>query len=554
MIREQRIALLGLVLSLVFAILIFDTAEALAAPQNKTAPQKKTPPTSNQMTNIPYYTLRDGLSSTLTLNDLTQSAMPVTVMIYNEQGKGQMLKPITLEPHSFKQIELGNFVVGDDFSSGNVEIAFNGINMAVTSQVSVYSLQNRVSFESREADMMDFESSRLAGILSLPKGADGFLAVTNTAMTQVTVQLMIGSKKREIILLPRETNLVKLNDDASVNAFRATLVSLQHNGMPGDIVATGYALDMKDGYSSAFTMSDPANLRSSTLAGVNFRAGLPDPSEGFPDGTRFSSPLLLANVGAKPVNAKVSVDYTIREEAKLTSIDPKKPAPTDDKFSTVPVKQLTIAPGDVQRIELSDELAGLGITDSLEEAGVDISYDGTPGSLIGQLTSADQTGDYSFEVPIKDPADPSLMIESIYPWTIENGTDTVLHLKNTTDKNVNASGVLMFSDGRTYNLSRIALEPHQSIAIDMRKLKDSKQPDLLKQPFPAEEGHGLVSWHQVIPATMIGRAEQTNMKDGIARSFSCASGCCDYYQYEDSGARSLFADWARWRKRGVSGV
>jgi hypothetical protein len=49
--------------------------------------------------------------------------------------------------------------------------------------------------------------------------------------------------------------------------------------------------------------------------------------------------------------------------------------------------------------------------------------------------------------------------------------------------------------------------------------------------FSSRAVHGQLAWHQVTPATMIGRAEQTNVKDGIARSFSCNSGCCDYYSF-----------------------
>jgi len=75
-------------------------------------------PVMEQMTNIPYFTLRDGMSSTLTLNNLVSSPTPVTVTIYNEQGEGQVLKPITLDPHSFKEIKLGDVVVGDNFSTG----------------------------------------------------------------------------------------------------------------------------------------------------------------------------------------------------------------------------------------------------------------------------------------------------------------------------------------------------------------------------------------------------------------------------------------------------
>src|SRR6266576_1102943 len=153
------------------------------------------------MTNIPYFTLRDGMSSTLTLNNVGPSPTPVTVTIYNMEGKAQMLGPITLDLHSFKQIELSDVVVGDEFNEGNIEVMYNGIPMGVTCQVSVSNLDKRVSFESREQDMMDFNSAKLNGILSLAQpGAEGFLAVTNTSKNEVTVQVSIGSKQKIVRL------------------------------------------------------------------------------------------------------------------------------------------------------------------------------------------------------------------------------------------------------------------------------------------------------------------------------------------------------------------
>jgi hypothetical protein len=138
---------------------------------------------------------------------------------------------------------------------------------------------------------MDCESANLAGILSLPKGADGFLAVTNVAKNRITFQVTAGSLKKTVALFPRETQLIRLNEDELATP---TVVKLQHNGLPGDLIATGYVLNLKEGYSSGFAMSDPGIARSSTLAGAHFRAGRPDPSEGFPEDTRFRSPLLLA--------------------------------------------------------------------------------------------------------------------------------------------------------------------------------------------------------------------------------------------------------------------
>jgi hypothetical protein len=509
-------------------------------------PAKPPQPQTDQTTNIPYFTLRDGMASTLTLNNLAPAPTDVTVTLFNTEGRAQVLDPIAIDPHSFKQIELREVVKSELFDSGNIEVAFHGIPMAVTCQVSVYSVDKRVSFQSREQDMMDFASWDLNGILWLPQGgAEGFLALTNVSKNKVTIQLTVGTKKKEIALYSRETRLLKLNgdldederrsertrgqDESFRSASTSSLIKLQHNGLPGDVITQGFVLNLETGYSSSFTMADPKMMRSSHLAGAHIRFGQPDPSEGFPAGTTFTSPLLLANVSDKPVPAHVSVDYTVAEKLAMTPIDPKH-GDTQDKFSNVAVKDLTIAPGNVQRIELAEELAKLGVSTPVKEAGVDIDYQGAPGSLIGQLVSVDQTGDYSFEVPIKDPMDDATALESVYPWTIENDIDTVLHLKNTTGQSQRAAALLKFPDDETYNLLEpVTLEPYQTLAIDLQKAKESNKPDSLGRSFPRNATHGLLFWHNETPYSMIGRAEQVNIKSGIASSFSCGDGCCDYW-------------------------
>lgn len=114
---------------------------------------------------------------------------------------------------------------------------------------------------------------------------------------------------------------------------------------------------------------------------------------------------------------------------------------------------------------------------------------------------------------------------AIYPWTVEKGTLTVLHLKNTTNKTV-AAGVLIRFDGGVYNPDKFELQPYQTIDLDIQKLKDSKKPDVLGHVFPASAAHGQLAWFQITPYTMIGRAEGTDVGAGIARSFSCQSDCC----------------------------
>jgi hypothetical protein len=194
-----------------FLVILIATVPRAGAQNSKDAPGAKgaksaSPmPSSDQLTNIPYFSLRDGMNSTLTLNNIVPSTMPVTVTIYNHEGRAQVLDPIIVPPLSFKQIDLRDVVPSDLFEEGNIQVSYSGMPMAVTCQLTVFSIDKKVSFESREQDMMDFMSSRLNGIAWLPGDAAGFLALTNTAPNKVTIGLSIGSEKSEVILSPRQT-------------------------------------------------------------------------------------------------------------------------------------------------------------------------------------------------------------------------------------------------------------------------------------------------------------------------------------------------------------
>jgi hypothetical protein len=111
-------------------------------------------------------------------------------------------------------------------------------------------------------------------------------------------------------------------------------------------------------------------------------------------------------------------------------------------------------------------------------------------------------------------------MEGDYPWTIENGNRAVIHFKNTTSHTVNALLVINFPDGTLYNPPAIVLRPFQSIPLDIQKLKYSKKPDLYGRAFPRDASRGQLQWRQVIPYSMIARLEETNMRQGIVRSFS----------------------------------
>jgi hypothetical protein len=462
---------------------------------------------------IPYFVNSDDMTSILTLNNNMTEEAAATVTLFNTKGEALVLPTIHLAPQLPARFDLSQLANKPDFESGNVQIAFNGMSMGITSQASVISTARRVAFESVEDEAMDFSSSRLDGILWLPDPeAQARLALTNTTASPVTATVSAAGRgqERKVTLGPHETELVEANsfvESAHGSGAPGVLVSIQHDASPGAVIVTGFAVNAETAFSSNFPFVDRTTLVSTKLAGAHVRAGLPNPAEGFPAGTRFSAPLILANAGAVQTQATVWLDYT-----------------TDSIPHKIQVGLASLAPGQTRQFELSQALATRGIGGPLDDAGVDVTYTGQPGTVIGRLTSFNQTGDFAFDVPIKDPQAGMMRVEGSYPWRLDNGTTTVVHLKNTINQKVEAIVQVRY-DGGTYNPERVPLQPYQTVALDIGRMRDAQAPDIRGGVMPRGVLSGQVVWFEMTPGSLIGRAEVANIPSGIASSFSCGGSC-----------------------------
>src|SRR5262249_37490902 len=271
------------------------------------------------------------------------------------------------------------------------------------------------------------------------------IALTNTTAASLTITAAAHNgdqnHQRGITLDPHETELVEAGEfleSSDGSRSPATILTLEHNGGPGALMVTGFAINEEAGFSCNFPFVDRSTAVSAKLAGAHVRMGLPNLKEGFPSGTRFSAPLVLANVGDQQTQATVWLDYSINSVPHRVQIG-----------------LATLTPGQTRQFELSQALAARGIQGPLDEAGVDVTYAVPVGTLIGRLTSFDQTGDLAFDVPIKDPLAGGMgRVGGSYPWRLDNGFTSVVHLKNTVNKSVHALVQVRY-DGGTYNLERI---------------------------------------------------------------------------------------------------
>ena len=93
-------------------------------------------------------------------------------------------------------------------------------------------------------------------------------------------------------------------------------------------------------------------------------------------------------------------------------------------------------------------------------------------------------------IPVKDPVDQG---NGGYPWRLDNGYTTVVHLKNTVNKEITAVLQIRY-DGGSYNPDEIKLAPYQTVAIDIRRLRDAQQKDIRGGVMPKDVESGQLSW------------------------------------------------------------
>jgi hypothetical protein len=465
---------------------------------------------------IPYFAESGGLDSTLTLNNNMPEAMTATVTLFSKEGQALVIPPMSLEPLLPVRLSLAELAERGrgDFSSGSVEIFFHGPSMAVTSQVSIISSAKRVAFESVESEAMDYVSSKLDGIVWLPDDqTHAQVALTNTSAGQLSIIASTNRSEtgtRTFSLESRETRIVDIEESFGIKGAGASaLVSLEHSGSPGDLIVTGFAINEETGFSTNLVFSDRATALSAHLAGAHVRFGKAATTEGFGPGTTFRAPLVIANAGNQANKASIYVDYTV-----------------GGLPGRVALGQMSLGPKQLKTIDVGTEMMKRSVAGPVDDAGIDISYNGAPGSVMARLVSLDQTGDLSYDVPVKDPlAGGPTPATGGYQWRLDAGFTTVVHLKNTLNKPV--EGIIQVRyEGGNYNPERIKMGPYQTVAVDIKQLRDAQQKDIRGEIMPEDVSSGQVKWLEIEPGSLIGRAEVANIREGVASSFSCSSSGC----------------------------
>lgn len=174
-------------------------------------------------------------------------------------------------------------------------------------------------------------------------------------------------------------------------------------------------------------------------------------------------------------------------------------------------------------IPLDSLLASLPLP--LPFCSIRIQYSGAPGSVIGEASSVEAKGDLVIDSRLANERD-GWVGSGAHPWHLDEETESILFLTNMSEKSARI-GFDMVAGGVHYYLTRLKLNPHETRAIDLRKVRDEQKPDLKGNKVPAGATDGSVVWIRLDHVPVMGRLVVLQRHKKMASSYDCYICDCD---------------------------
>lgn len=469
---------------------------------------------------FPYYSLRDGFNSTLLLVSDSPKPTDVFVVVHGSQGQTILAPPITIQPGAKVPVDVGKLLVDagadvlGDFAEGSVSVLFSGTIMPVAAQLTMTDPARSLILESEMVDNapgLNLLPAQLNGVWwGLGGGREARIMVTNTGPEAVTADLfldVLGDRHATDPLSfgPHETKVLsvaKLLGDVKFSPAQAPEggITIVPRGTKPTLIAQGKITDATRGFSTTLNFPDPSLERTSAFHASGVPIGTPSADSPFAGTGTFVPHVIVRNLTGSPQSVTITVEYPGEKEPQRTGLPP-----------------FLVASYSTQDVSLDAAFGALPLP--LPFCSIGVQYTGAPGSLIGEITSIEQKGDLVIDSRATNEGN-TWAQSGGHPWHLDAETDSILFLTNMGEKEcpialqVNAEGV-------RYYLAKVKLKPHETQAIDLRKLRDEQKPDLKKSTIPPGATDGSVLWGRIDNVPVMGRLVVLKRRQGMANNYDC---------------------------------
>ncbi len=470
-----------------------------------------------------FYDVENFPTAKLLLNNKGLQPIEVRPTLYNLDGNILEIAPVSVPANSHLFVNLSDWanIGGEGFQKGSLKLFHTGKDLIIGSQIYLSDEANSLSFEERLTELGKFDSRRLEAIWAMPSGqaqVSVILSNTSDAVLSVTAKLSreprISGESQTFTFLPHQTRVLNLRTDFNNGEVFANSnligLTLEHTGEKSALKAHGQIRDSAVGYSNILNFSNPASGKSNELHGTGLHVGT------------------MGNEQVVPVVAVKNVGTT------TASVSAKFPYTRNDGTSgTVNLASINLRANEIRLLNTLPVVERSG-QEQIKIAGIEITHNITPGSVIVNAQSVSLSRNQAYRVPMADPLAQTSSTGG-YPWRIEETSRTVSYIKNMTDLEQEYVAFLMWENGGMYMIGLKKLAPNKTIEIDVKKLRDEQIPDEFGRLIPSNLANGQLQWtlrnkyqtgnKKNDEFALIGRSEQIDTANGISSSYACQN-CC----------------------------
>ena len=561
--RQLTLGLLSVVPLVGFALFRYGPAPLAAGQQTGAACCDPNAVTAPRELDFPYYSLRDGFNSTLNLVSDSPKPLDFVMALHSISGQTLLGPQMTIQTGAKLPIDLGGLLQslnadpGGPFAEGSISIYFQGTIMPLVGQLTITNPANRLVHESEMVEN-DPGRSDIPAVLNgiwwgLSGGRDARFMVANMSGQAVTADVFLDFAGERHQVAPttfagHETKvlsvagmLAALNVSAS-QAPEGGITIIQRGPYPA-LIAQGRVTDPVTGFSTTLEFPDPARQAASALHASGIPIGTPSKDSPFAGLGSFTPHVIARNLLNTPQTLTVTVEYP--KSSTWNSANGPGGSPAPDVRVTGPFKkgdknpnealdhppnpdpstltgQLTLAPlavGPYSTVDFSVDAVLSQLPLPLAFCSVRIQYSGPPGSMVAQVSSVDARQDLVVDAHAMNEGD-GWAGSGANPWHLDDSTDSILFLTNEGEKPARI-GFSVTANDVHYFLTSLKLAPHESRAINLRRLRDAQKADFKKNTIPAGASDGAVNWIRLDNVVVSGRLVVINRGGRVSSDYDC---------------------------------
>jgi hypothetical protein len=475
-----------------------------------------------------YYSLREGFESQLYLVGATKQPTDLTIAIYGQAGTS-IVSNVTVQPSAKLAIDLRSLLaqhgadVQGEFGEGSVAVFFEGPMMGVAGQVTV---TNPALHLVHESEMVENDPGRtdIPSVLNglwwnLAPGRDARVMVANMSSSSVAADVFLdyqGQRHASALLTfnaheLKVLSVIELLGQQNTEPAGAPEggITIIQRGAPPRLIAQGKMLDAVTGFSATMHFPSPALENASALHASGIPVGKPSKDSPFAGMGYFTPHVVVRNLLASPQTVTITLEYPqVATGNGATASTPATLDPVaaqDGKHSPAtlrsPLGPVTVPAYSTQDISLAALMNRFPAP--LPFCSVRIQYSGPPGSVEAQVSSIEPGGNLVVDSHAQNEGN-GWAGSGANPWHLDEDTESILFLTNASEKPARIGFKVSTDSSAPYYLTKLRLNPHETRALDMRKLRDAQQPDFKNHKIPAAATDGSVMWGRLDKLRVMG--------------------------------------------------